>query len=295
MVIYDSGSSNLWVPSASCTNCKRDGNTYNSSSSSTYVHNGRSFFLQYGTGNCTGFLSGDDTHLGGLTIKDFLFGEVTSEAADVFGDAPFDGILGLGPASAAVDQAPTVMDQLVAQKLISHNVFSFYLTSKGATGSSLILGGTDEQYYSGDITYIPVAKAAMVLPYWLISASDIKVAGKSTKACGFLFGCEMVVDTGTSLLAGPPSAVNPLLDAIGDVNEDCSGVDQLPTITFTFSGHDFDLEPSFYVIRDQGQCMLGIQAVDAGVPIWILGDPFLRKFYTVWDQDQNRVGFATAK
>merc|ERR1712216_649228 len=131
--------------------------------------------------------------------------------------------------------------------------------------------------------------AARLLPYWLISASDIKVGGKSSGSCNFLTGCEMVVDTGTSVLAGPPSAMNALIAKIGNVSADCSNVASLPTLSFTFAGQDF------YVIRakdDSGkeQCQLGIEGVNAGVPIWILGDPFLRKYYTVWDAEQHRLG-----
>jgi len=110
----------------------------------------------------------------------------------------------------------------------------------------------------------------------------------------------MVVDTGTSVLAGPPSAVNKLLAKIGTVKEDCSNVASLPTITFKMGGKDFDLGPDFYVIRAQDesgkeQCQVGIEGINAGAPIWILGDPFLRKYYTVWDAEQKRVGFAIAK
>lgn len=110
----------------------------------------------------------------------------------------------------------------------------------------------------------------------------------------------MVVDTGTSILAGPVKAVNKLIAPIGNVSADCSNVHTLPTITISLAGHDYDLEPEFYVLKgadENGnvQCQLGIEGVNAGVPIWILGDPFLRKFYTVWDAEANRVGFATAK
>jgi len=299
-VIYDTGSSNLWVPSKQCDNCKNSGAAYDSSKSSKYEKNGKAFALQYGTGSCTGFLSEDQVIIGGLTLDGFAFGEVTHEAADVFGQAPFDGILGMGPAKAAVDGVPMPMDQLVKQGKIQHNVFAYYLSSGGKSGSTLTLGGTDSQFYSGDFSYIPVAKAASLLPYWLVSASDIKIGGDSTKSCNFLTGCYMVVDTGTSILAGPTSAVGALTSKIGTVNEDCSNVDKLPTITITMAGKDFDLGPDFYVLKakdDSGKtvCQLGIEGVNAGVPIWILGDPFLRKYYTVWDADQNRVGFTLAK
>jgi len=298
-VIYDTGSSNLWVPSKTCDNCKKTGRHYDSSSSSSYSKNGESFSMQYGTGSCNGFLSADTVNVGGEEITGFAFGEVTHEAADVFGSAPFDGILGMGPAKAAVDQVPMPMDQLLKQGKIKHNIFAFYLASGGKTGSTLTLGGTDSSFHTEEFTYVPVARAAALLPYWLVSATDVKVGGVSTKACGWLTGCYMVVDTGTSILAGPSSGVNTLVSKIGEVSADCSNVDKLPTITFTMNGKNFDLGPDFYVLRmmdenGQEQCQLGIQAVD-GVPMWILGDPFLRKYYTVWDAESNRVGFALAK
>merc|ERR1719183_3364964 len=204
-VIYDTGSSNLWVPGKTCTNCKKGSPRYESDKSSKYVKNGQSFSMQYGTGSCTGFLSQDDIVVGGQTITGFTFGEVTTEAADVFGQAPFDGIIGMGPAAAAVDKVPMPMQMLVDQKKIQHSVFAYYLASGGKTGSMLSLGGTDSSFYTGDFTYVKLSLAAKLLPYWLISASDIKVGGKSSGSCNRFTGCEMVVDTGTSVLAGPPS------------------------------------------------------------------------------------------
>lgn len=304
-VIYDSGSSNLWVPSKSCDNCKKNGTLYDSSSSSTFARNGKNFSLQYGTGSCNGFLSTDTVSIGGAEITGFDFGEVAHEAADVFGSSPFDGILGMGPAKAAADGVAMPMDQLVKQGKIQHNVFAFYLSTGEKASSTLTLGGTDSSFYTGDFSYIPVAKAAKILPYWLISAKGVAVAGESAVSCNVLTGCYMVVDTGTSLIAGPPSTVDKLINKIGKVEDDCSNVDKLPVITFSFStgwtgSKDFELGPDFYVLRvkdDQGKehCQLGIQGMDAGVPIWILGDTFLRKYYTVWDADQQRVGFAMAK
>merc|ERR1712151_634036 len=103
--------------------------------------------MGYGTGSCNGFLSTDTISVGGAEITGFAFGEVTHEAQDVFGQAPFDGILGMGPAKAAADQVPMPMDQLIAQGVIKQNVFAFYLASGGKKGSTLTLGGTDDSLH----------------------------------------------------------------------------------------------------------------------------------------------------
>jgi len=121
-----------------------------------------------------------------------------------------------------------------------------------------------------------------------------------------------VVRAGTSLLAipkdqvtailktFPASAVKPL--AAGEYTVDCAMVSSMPTISFTIAGKEFALEGSDYVLSvsagGQTECLLGIMGIDVPAPrgpLWILGDVFLRKYYTKFDYGNNRLGFALAK
>merc|ERR1712014_502534 len=100
----------------------------------------------------------------------------------------------------------------------------------------------------------------------------------------------------TSLLTKFPSGVvKPL--AAGEYTVECDKVSEMPTVSFTIGGKEFVLEGSEYVLSISGECLLGMIGLDVPAPrgpLWILGDVFLRKFYTVFDYGNSQIGFAAA-
>jgi len=168
-----------------------------------------------------------------------------------------------------------------------------YLDSvSGDQNSAIIFGEIDSQYYQPPINWIPVVSQS----YWTIDLDDVVVGNSHPGGCnGWFSYCKAIVDTGTSLIVAPTSAFNELSAAIGNVASDCSNIGSLPIVNFTFNklSLTLSLPPSVYVLKDDqsGQCQLGISGMD-GLPLWILGDTFIRQYFTIFDRGQNRVGFA---
>ena len=203
-VIFDTGSSNLWVPSSSCDKSKypscANHTLFNHSKSSTYVSNGKTFTLPYGSGVCAGKLSEDTMTWANYSVPNVVFGEVTDEPGQVWEIVPFDGICGMGLPGIAVDQVETPFQYLMSAVQLQSNVFSFYLSSDGKDTSVLTLGGSDTNYYKGDFTMLPTQTFLGNAGYWLINGDDIKVDGVSMGSCkGWLSGnkCKMVRLVGT--------------------------------------------------------------------------------------------------
>ncbi|CAN0915641.1 Aspartic proteinase A1 [Linum grandiflorum] len=224
-VIFDTGSSNLWVPSSKCyfsLACYFH-SKYKSSRSSSYKKNGKSAAIQYGTGAISGFFSEDNVKVGDIVVKSQEFIEATKEPSITFLVAKFDGILGLGFQEISVGNAVPVWYNMVDQGLIKESVFSFWFNRNAdeEEGGELVFGGVDPNHFVGEHTYVPVTQKG----YWQFDMGDVLVDGKSTGFCSG--GCAAIADSGTSLLAGPTAIIaeiNHAIGATGVASQECKAV-----------------------------------------------------------------------
>lgn len=212
-VIFDTGSSNLWVPSKHCSYISVPcylHNKYTAEQSTTYEEDGTEFKIQYGSGSLSGYLSKDVVNFGGYDIQGQVFAEAIEEPGVAFIAAKFDGILGMGFPEISVDKAVPPFMNLVKQKLVPEPVFSFYLDRNldDAQGGELVLGGVDPAHFVGKHTWVPITRRG----YWEFKMDHMAVAGGHS-VCGH--GCRAIADTGTSLIAGPSLDIAALNEAIG--------------------------------------------------------------------------------
>jgi len=304
-VVFDTGSSNLWVPSVQCSflniACKRH-NKYDSTKSSSYVKNGTDFAIRYGSGSLSGFVSQDLVTVGTATSKDQLFAEALKEPGMAFVMAKFDGIMGMGWPKISVNGITPVFQSLFAQGELEKNLFSFWLNrdATGAIGGQLDLGEINPAHYTGDLTYEPLTAET----YWQISMGAVSYDGKDTETCSGK--CPAIVDSGTSLIAAPTAAAKKLNTLIGGTPSangayvvDCTKVADLKDISFTIGGKQYPLSGSDYVLKvttmGQTVCMSGFMGMDIHDGLWILGDVFMGRYFTVFDVENAQIGFAAAK
>lgn len=297
-VIFDTGSSDLWVASVNCDDsCGRHAK-YDSSKSSTYVKNGTEFYIMYGSGPVSGYQSIDALNFGGLVIPDQMFAEITdaSGLGAAYKMGKFDGILGMAFPVLSVNDVTPPFFGLIENNLVEQGQFAFYLGNSFTDKGELTLGGTNPDHYTGEITWVNLLAAT----YWEITLSNFQINGES-----FLSASETkaIVDSGTSILTGPSDEVAKIAAALGakpfiegEYLIQCDYT--LPNLDLTIDGNVYTLAPEDYLIPDGEICLLGIMGLDIAPPtgpLWILGDVFMRKYYTVFDADNERVGFALAK
>ncbi|GMM29652.1 proteinase A [Martiniozyma asiatica (nom. inval.)] len=298
-VILDTGSSNLWVPSTDCGSlaCFLH-QKYDHSGSSTYKENGTEFAIRYGSGSLEGYVSQDVLTFGDLVIPETDFAEATSEPGLAFAFGKFDGILGLAYDTISVNKIVPPIYNAIDKGLLEKPQFAFYLgdSSKSEDGGVCSLGGYDKTKFTGDITWLPVRRKA----YWEVKFDGIGLGDEYAE----LENHGAAIDTGTSLIALPSQLAEILNAQIGaekswngQYSIDCAKRDSLPDLTLTFNGYNFTITPYDYTLEVSGSCISAFTGMDFPDPIGplaIIGDAFLRKYYSIYDIGNDAVGLATA-
>jgi len=184
---------------------------------------------------------------------------------------------------------------MVEKKLVDEPVFAFYLQSDASSQGELVFGGVDKSHYTGELVNVPLTSET----YWEVSldkmsfGSDVVVSSAQ----------HAIIDSGTSLLAGPTEAVKSLAQKVGatsvaggkEYTVDCSKVASLPKLTVTLGGKDFELEGKDYTIQSGGSCLFAFMGIDVPAPrgpLWIMGDVFMKKYYCVFDYGNKQMKIA---
>jgi saccharopepsin len=298
-VIFDTGSSNLWVPSTHCSSiaCFLH-HRYDSKSSSTFKKNGTEFAIRYGSGSLEGIISNDVLTVGDVDVGPVDFGESVKEPGLAFVFGKFDGIFGLGYDTIAVQHVVPPFYKMVKGGL--DPLFSFWLADHEKNeeeGGELVFGGINRDHIRGKINWAPVRRKA----YWEVDLKKAYFAGEEVD----LGNTGAAIDTGTSLIAAPTIIADLINKQIGAKKNfagqyviECDKVRNLPDFTFQFAGKNYTLNGDDYILKAQNQCIssfFGMDFPEPVGPLWIVGDAFLRKYYTVYDLGKNRVGFALSK
>jgi hypothetical protein len=169
----------------------------------------------------------------------------------------------------------------------------------------LTIGETDPDLFVGNISWLFITQKS----WWTLNI----VGGSVGNVAVFSGSDQVIVDSGTSLILGPASKIRAIIVGIeaisgvrirlveGEYIVECGLSRKISNITFSLEGADGDRQ-GFTVTGESlvvgkvgaGNCLFGLQALADSPPSWILGDPFLRSFYTVYDYENARLGFAVS-
>lgn len=289
-VIFDTGSSDLWVVSSKCESdiCSshrkfdhHQSNSYNSEKEDEDEE--ETIEVDYGTGSVQGHLGKDTVALanGKIVISDQVIADAYTLSRDFIG-SPFHGIFGLGLSGLSSSQHDPPFQSMVDQSLVDQPVFSIY--SQHNAGE-IDFGGIDSNRFEGEISYVDNIDTS----YWMMSIDSMEFEGQSFQ------DRKAIIDSGSTLIimnkqdatlyhqSIPGAASN----GDGTWSFPCKNVNTLGPLTIKSGDTTLSIPPEKLFLTPMTtaskNCLSGIseQEIESGNDHWILGDVFLKNFYTV--------------
>jgi hypothetical protein len=330
-VVFDTGSGHLILPGASCHSeaCAKH-RKYQRQASTTAVdtkYDGTRLtglesdrdqvVVSFGTGKVTGEFVEDIVCVGGpsgdcVKLRTVLATDMTE---DPFSHFAFDGVMGLGLDSLRLDPKFSFFGEMVSQHSKMLPQFSVYLSRQDDGQSSITFGGHDKRRASSEIAWAPVAMPE--LGHWQVQIKQVRIGETVLDDCAH-GDCRAVLDTGTSLLGVPRDATRqmhrllarPVPPSEQAANEiDCRRVQghsidfDLGSVVVSLPVEDYSRPaPINMTTPNNGTslvCRSLLLPVDMKPPfgpkLFIWGEPVLRRYLTLYDLANKRVGFSLAQ
>ncbi|KAL7067338.1 eukaryotic aspartyl protease family protein [Cryptosporidium serpentis] len=271
-IIFDTGSDFLWIPSKECTSdaCLNH-ERFDSHNSSTFISKKKHIIIRYNSGSVIVEIGQDK-----LMIDDFNFGiQDLGIAKDIpwnpFGSLYIDGIFGLGAV-----RINKIFENLEIPKMIS-----IYLPRNAYDPGYLLLGGYDCSFIQNSeaINWFPLIKSDS----WEINLKNVFFSGVSLNK-NSLMDFRAIVDSGTSEILAPKEQMEYLknLSRVLVVNKRHI---LRKKATFVFLDEK-NKEVYFNIDLDA----LSFTGYSGKSNIWILGNSFIREYYSIYDYENQRVG-----
>lgn len=328
---FDTGSSNPWIFSKECKkNSKKammnpmmmmkgaakknwkDAHLFDQEESKTFKDWVRpeKVHITFGSGTIDGRIVKDTITIGkpndshSLKIEDFEFGLATTSP---MAGGIFDALIGLAYPQFAHEGVTPFFDSLIQASVLEQNLFSWYMSLNLDEPSELLFGSINHDKYEGELIYHPVVDQR----FFTIALDNVLFNDEPLEYCQHADPpCTMAPDSGTTTISAPPGFVRELAQHVPQ-REICSMHKMMKegTITFVINGVKYPLDYNHWMRRlgvgqgdmmEEGECVLGIHPAHfARFPhlenIFIMGDAFMTTYYTVFDRENDRVGFAKAK
>ncbi|KAG1735967.1 aspartic peptidase domain-containing protein [Suillus lakei] len=321
-LILDTGSSDLWVATSSCSSCETlssctscASTEFTTSKSSSFQSSGTPLQINYGSGSVQGATAQDTVSFGGFTITQQELLAVSATTSGLL-DGVLSGIMGLGFNTISALNTTPFWQALYNAGQLSEPLFSFYLARyidqsimNTAPGGTLTLGGTNSSLYQGSIEYLSLANTPS---YWLLNVNSLSVQDKTVSVGSSTLAA---IDTGTTLIAAPTSVTASVWAQVSGsiaLTGAYSGLYGFPcstsvTVSMSFGGSTWTIDPADMNLGSipssisgttTEMCAGGIFDIGtsvgsgSGVPTWIIGDTFLKNVYSVFRANPAAVGFA---
>ena len=273
-IAIDTGSSDIWINSASSGLCRQYSQecslsgTYNANRSSTYDYINSAFYIKYADGSyAQGDYARETLRIGDAIIRNVPFGigYQSTSLQGILGLGYKTNVASVGTLGSTYDNLPVI---LASTGLISTPAYSLWLNDLDANTGSVLFGGVDTEKYNGDLQSLPIIKENNVYREFVIALTGLTAAGQQILATDDAI--PVLLDSGSSLTYLPPDYAQSIFTIFnaeydsdaGLAAVSCDLMNSNEILEFSFSGVKIQVPLNELVLvesirRGQRVCVFG--------------------------------------